>query len=115
MTCPNSFENRLRRNDANVDQDRSARNQAVFRAGNEAIRANARGADALLLLCECPDEACLDRIVVKAAEYEEVRTAPHRFIVAVGHDVNVPEDAVVIDETERFLVFERLEAHSFAE
>jgi len=88
--------------------ERSARTQVVFRAGNEAIRANAPGADALLIICECGDDECFERIAVTQVEYEGARTSPRSFILAPGHEHAGDDDAVVTDETERFVLVEKV-------
>ena len=87
---------------------RVARNQTVFRAGNEAIRSNAGEPDALLLLCECGDSECFERIAVKPDEYGTVRASPRLFVLAVGHETRSTSESVVVDETERFVIAEKL-------
>jgi hypothetical protein len=38
-------------------------------------------------VCECPDDACLERLTVPIATHEEVRNDPHLFRVAPGHEL----------------------------
>ena len=92
------------------DEGRSARNQAVFRAGNEAIKANVGDADALLLVCECGEPSCFERVALKPVEYERIRSSPRRFVVAPGHEMQGADEALVIEESERFVVLEKLGA-----
>jgi hypothetical protein len=93
------------------DDERKARNQNIFRAGNEAIRANVGpDVDGIVLICECGDADCLERIGVRREEYESVRENPRAFILAVGHEEWSEESAIVVDENERFVVVEKLEA-----
>jgi hypothetical protein len=89
---------------------RQAHNQNIFRAGNEAVRANAgTDVDGIVLICECGDEECLERIGVRRDEYEAVRANPRAFVLARGHEERGDDAAVVIDETERFVVIEKLD------
>ena len=41
--------------------------------------------EVLELVCECGDTGCSDRLSVPAAEYEQVRNADGRHVVAPGH------------------------------
>ena len=92
------------------DNERIARNQNIFRAGNEAIRANVGpDVDGIVLICECGDADCLERIGVRRAEYEEVRRNPRAFLLALGHEERADEDAIVVSENERFVVIEKLD------
>jgi hypothetical protein len=59
--------------------------QALRRA-NEGIARNARGADALVLLCECGDPGCRERIGLTCDEYEVCRRSEVCLLVAPGHD-----------------------------
>jgi hypothetical protein len=68
-------------------EERRARAQVIFRAGNEALRRAAGSRDgALPFLCECSDETCFTRVPLVREEYEEVRAHPRRFVVALGHE-----------------------------
>ena len=89
---------------------REAQTENVFRAGNEAIRTNVGAeVDGIVLICECGDAQCLERIGVRREEYEAVRRNPRAFVIARGHEERADEAAVVIDETERFVVIEKLD------
>jgi|SRR3954447_223754 hypothetical protein len=68
---------------------RKARNEALFREVNERIR---EAADRLggaeyehAFLCECFDANCRDQVQLTLDEYERVRAAGNRFVVAPGH------------------------------
>ena len=68
-------------------EERSARAQTIFRAGNEALgRAAASRDGAVPYICECGDEGCFTRVPLAREEYEEVRAHPRRFLVALGHE-----------------------------
>ena len=87
-----------------------AHNQNIFRAGNEAIRANVGSTvDGIVLICECGDEECLERIGVRSEEYESVRENPRTFLLARGHEERSGDDAVVVEENDRFVVIEKID------
>ena len=69
--------------------ERAAANEARFREANERIRARAVDLGALdqpsPYLCECDDGRCTAVVLLRAEEYEEVRSAPRRFVVVRGH------------------------------
>jgi hypothetical protein len=68
-------------------EERQARVQMIFRAGNEALlRAGGSRDGALPFLCECSDETCFTRVPLAREEYEGVRAHPRRFVVAPGHE-----------------------------
>ena len=88
---------------------RFARNQALFRAVNERIKDVGNGfgiEEGVEFLCECSNVDCAARVVLTAAEYEDLRTDPHRFVIAVGH--SQPLVARVVSEGERYWVVEAL-------
>lgn len=73
--------------------------QALRRA-NDGIARNARGADALVLLCECGDPACRERIGLTSEEYELCRRSEVCLFVAPGHD---DLEAVLLARGARFV------------
>ena len=85
-------------------EERRAKNEVIFRAGNEAIVRNVGDVPTLALICECGSPDCLDRIHVTPEEYEAVRAHPARFLVATGHE---DENETVVDEFDRFGVIEK--------
>jgi hypothetical protein len=86
-------------------EERRAQNEAIFRAGNEAIKKNAPNSEPVLpLICECGTAECLERIKVTPAEFEAVRSNPARFLLSVGHQ---DETERVVDEFDRFSVVEK--------
>ncbi len=70
-------------------EERIGLNEAVFREVNERIKDLAETFDlktqALDLICECGDAACVERISMTRAEYEELRSDAHQFAVHPGH------------------------------
>jgi hypothetical protein len=92
-----------------IQQERAARNQAVFRDVNERIADITEAQDEASgdILCECDDLACADRIRVSLDEYERVRAHGDRFLILRGHQNEDVED--VVSEHERYLVVEKIE------
>jgi len=73
-----------------MDRDeRIGMNEAVFRDVNERIQDVASTfnltSEPLDLICECGDAACVERITLSRAEYEQIRADPQLFAVASGH------------------------------
>jgi len=94
---------------------RRAENEAVFRAGNEAINANQKDQAELTYLCECGSATCFEHIPLTRGEYEVVRAHSARFVVAPGHQ-DTTADEVVVAEGRRYAVVEkRSEARAIAE
>lgn len=82
-----------------------AQNEAIFRAGNEAIVQNIPDSEPVLpLICECGASECLEAIQVSPSEYEAVRSHPARFVLSVGHQ---DETERVVDEFDRYSVVEK--------
>ncbi len=94
-------------------EERLAKNEALFRAVNERVRgilAHRPGHpdDARRrweFVCECGDGACVERISLTSAEYEDVRASPERFAVVPGHPSTDVEE--VVAQNERFAVVEK--------
>jgi len=86
-------------------EQRAASNQTVFRAANEALM-RGEGDDTALhtFICECGEEACMTSIQLVHEEYESVRSEPHLFALAHGHEGT--GDAV-IEEFERFTLVQK--------
>jgi hypothetical protein len=78
-------------------------NEALFREINERLRGLNETFGALTnrieLICECADRACGERITMSLREYEELRSAPDRFVVSPGHVVKDVEDVVSTTES----------------
>ncbi len=95
-----------------ADQERRARNEAIFREVNERIEELSRRGgidedDSLLpgFICECSDDSCAELIQVSYQQYEAVRENPRRFLVLPGHqDLDVER---VVDEKPNVLVVEK--------
>lgn len=98
-------------------QQRTARNEAIFREINEGIRRGRwPGEDDSLtsFRCECASLGCTDMLALSFREYEEIRNHPRRFLVADGHER--PEVEVVVARNPNYLVVQKMgEAGQIAE
>lgn len=82
-----------------------AENDAIFRAGNQAIVRNVDEESSMLpLICECGSGDCMEKIELTRAEYEAVRQSKAHFALAPGHQ---DEDEVVVDEFDRYAIVEK--------
>lgn len=81
-------------------------NEQVFRQVNEEIDARTDGSPETEYVCECADPTCAATIRLTAAEYEDVRRAPNRFVVVPGHHRSEIER--VVDGAARYYVVEKL-------
>ena len=72
--------------------------QLVCRAANEQIKQVARdfaSRDQITFVCECSKPGCWEPLSASAADYEDVRRFPTRFLVVPSH---------ASDETERIVI-----------
>jgi hypothetical protein len=70
-------------------EERAAGNEALFREVNEQVRSLSSGqrrAEELLIICECSDDQCRERVSVRLSVYEAARSNPRRFLVVPGHE-----------------------------
>lgn len=77
----------------NLWEERAARNEALFREVNEQARSlsveHGRAENGRLgIVCECSNDACVERLWLPLAAYEAVRADPRQFVVAPGHEGN---------------------------
>ena len=89
-------------------QQRVAKNEALFRQVNERIEEVNEKLDSEGLsdfLCECGDDDCTTPISLTLAEYEDVRSVPTHFAIALGHEVVDVEE--VISTGDRYAVVEK--------
>ncbi|MGH3265936.1 MAG: hypothetical protein ACRDNS_28540 [Trebonia sp.] len=89
-------------------QRRMARNEALFRETNEAIERGqwpGESEKVRRFRCECSNLGCSEAVEVTLGDYEQVRAAPRRFVVAVGHVARDVED--VVATTDRYMVIEK--------
>jgi hypothetical protein len=73
-------------------------NEAIFREANERIQdlnqTFATLTDTLVLVCECGDGQCVEKLSLTPDAYEEVRADPAYFAVVSGHDIPDVEEVV---------------------
>jgi hypothetical protein len=87
---------------------RLAKNEAIFRAGNDSIDKAAGGRlEKVPYLCECGEKSCLARVALTPAEYEEVRAHPARFFVVPGHEDLTAGEIVIGQHHGRFTIVEK--------
>lgn len=70
-----------------IEPERIARTESVFREVNERIAEGAERfqADEAEFVCECADAGCTTRVEATLAEYESVRADGATFLLAPGH------------------------------
>lgn len=91
--------------------DRRIRNELLFRAVNEKLRAlNADfegfAGEQALFVCECSRIECIEHIELAVATFDGVCNTLTQYVVAPGHDSPDLERVVVRETT--YLVVERL-------
>jgi hypothetical protein len=91
-----------------IREDRIARNEAIFRVGNERMaqweeRHEDGGRERYL--CECGDADCKEKIELTHSQYEYVRSEPRWFVVIPGHEE--PEVESIIDEHDGWNLIEK--------
>lgn len=93
-------------------QARLARNQALFRAVNEAVEKLEGERDGGAIggwVCECAHLTCVEQLTLTVAEYEYVRADGARFAVAPSDDHVFPEVEAVVERTDRYWTIEKEE------
>jgi hypothetical protein len=88
-----------------------ARNEAIFRDVNEAIRGGRWPGEEdapVAFRCECGQLGCNRMIELAVREYERIRGDPRWFVLAAGHDI--PEVEAVLESNTRYVVVEKREA-----
>src|SRR4051812_7218559 len=89
-------------------EKRVARNQSLFREVNERVldlsEAHDGHAELTLIhwVCECADQACVERIALSLREYETIREIPTRFVVAPSGDHLHPDVERVVKSQPRY-------------
>lgn len=105
-----------------LSERRLAENQVIFRQSNEQVQmeleklrktAEAEGRDSLLpdidmplhFYCECSDEKCRQRIILKSSEYKALHQNSSQFILIPGH--SIPELERTVKATDQYIVVEK--------
>jgi len=97
---------------AGLSAERIARNDAIFRQANEAIRAAAEGGDfdaePVPFICECADPACQEIIQLTLEQYAEIRSDPRLFLNVPGHQAAAQGWARVVETHDGYVVVEKI-------
>lgn len=110
-----------RKNEKKKDA-RMAENQVVFRRYNESVQKGFDKLDriaqedgqseyvkhsnsSLHFLCECSDENCRQRVLLRPSKYNEIHLKRNRFVIVCGHEVEHIEQ--VIEQNDKFCVVEK--------
>jgi hypothetical protein len=92
-----------------LPEERAARNEALFREVNEQARSlsslqPSTPAEELLVVCECSDDRCIERLSLPLGVYETVRANPRRFVVVPGHDNDFER---IVDRRDGYAIVEK--------
>ncbi len=95
-------------------EERAVRNEDKFRKLNESIeQLTPTTAETFLIACECARDDCMRVIEIDRSDYESVRQASDRFVVANGHQF--PDLERVVSTRDAYLIVEKIgEAGSLA-
>jgi hypothetical protein len=89
-------------------EERIARNEAIFRVGNERMaewEERHEDGEHERYLCECADPGCHEKVELTHSQYEYVRSNSMWFVVVPGHEV--PDVETVIDTHDGWNVIEK--------
>lgn len=101
---------------------RLVENQLVFRQANEQVpkdldsikaAAESEGRNSLVhkidvplhFYCECSDENCRKRIVMKSSQYKDLHQNNSQFVLVPGHDI--PEIERIVQKSDDYIVVEK--------
>jgi len=94
--------------DAHDREERAATNHVLFREVNERVKELNEGFSLVVPLgewiCECANDACVERITLSANEYEAVRRDQARFFVAPNSEHVWPEVEEVIERNDHYWI-----------
>ena len=94
-----------------ADEEKLARNEAMFREVNENIEKEVIGhryeaTELPVFVCECSNKQCGDLIRLSLPQYEEVRRHGDRFFIVPGHEILEIER--VVKSLEGYTVIEKI-------
>ena len=93
---------------ATAREERLARNEAIFRVGNERMADwEERHQDARRerYMCECADPDCREKVELTRSQYEYVRSDSCWFVAVPGHEI--PDVEKVIDTHDHWNLIEK--------
>jgi hypothetical protein len=80
--------------DLELQRERAAKNQSLFREVNERIEDLSSGALYPGFVCECLSSECVEKVALTIQEYEAIRSNSNRFLVLPGHEAEDVEEVV---------------------
>ena len=89
-------------------QERVARNEAMFREANERTKAweeRHLESEVEFYFCECADPDCREKVQLREADYERIRSDSRRFVILPGHEL--PDLETVIERNEGWAIVEK--------
>src|SRR4051794_40920179 len=89
-----------------VQRERAAKNQSLFREVNERIEDLSRSMTETRYICECANESCDEGVSLTREAYERIRSDSNSFFVVKGHEL--PEVEQVIDSSDGYVVVAKL-------
>ena len=83
---------------------RAAQNEARLRTANELWDSGGAllSAPESAIVCECVDDACLEKIPLSMLQFLAIESEPNRFIVVRGHESLAVDE--IIAERDGFLI-----------
>ena len=90
-----------------LQRERAAKNESVFREVNEHVKDLAAGTFHLFV-CECQDRNCAEPVPMTVQEYESVRANSNSFLVVPGHELPLVDE--VTETAERYFVVRKVGA-----
>jgi hypothetical protein len=92
-----------------TSDERKLQNELIFRDANERIRRAQAAmeiapAGPVPFICECADVACHTIVRMAGDEYESLRAADDRFLIAPGHDA---ADGEIVDRRDGYWVVKK--------
>src|SRR5262245_53749594 len=85
-------------------------NEALFREMNERVQEQVSlvkgDGEPFVVVCECGEIECLERVWVTSAEYDAAHSHPAQFVVVEGHVA--PDVEKVVARNDRYVVVRKL-------
>jgi len=95
-----------------VSDERARRvglNEAIFRQVNEQIRDLNRDFETdegtMIVICECGNADCTERLELRVQDYERVRSDPRHYVIAKGHEI--PSVETVVEQADGYDVVQK--------
>ena len=89
-----------------VQRERAAKNQSLFREVNERIEELSASMSPMRFICECGNERCDEGVSLTREDYERIRSEANCFFVIKGHEM--PEVERVVGSVDGYLVVAKL-------